>query len=61
MCRYMQIIGGIAPDYFASLSDEVMHKASHRRVAVSVDRTLQWLDQCLTSQAYPLSSTALCL
>lgn len=44
-------MSALAPDYFAALSDEVPSvKVSHRRAAVSVDRTLHWLDQCLAAK-----------
>jgi hypothetical protein len=51
----MELINALSPDYFAALSDEVLHKASHRRVVVSVDRSLQWLDQCITVKVWSSS------
>ncbi|BDA42772.1 probable Queuine tRNA-ribosyltransferase accessory subunit 2 [Coccomyxa sp. Obi] len=49
--RYLEVVGALAPDYFAALSDEVPSvKVDHRRAALSVDRTLAWLDQCLGAQ-----------
>ncbi|CAL8467578.1 g7116 [Coccomyxa elongata] len=49
--RYLEVVGALAPDYFAALSDEVPSvKVDHRRAAISVDRTLAWLDQCLAAQ-----------
>ncbi|KAK9909731.1 hypothetical protein WJX75_006677 [Coccomyxa subellipsoidea] len=49
--RYLDVMSALAPDYFAALSDEVPSvKVSHRRAAVSVDRTLHWLDQCLAAK-----------
>ncbi len=45
------MVSALAPDYFAALSDEVPSaKVSHRRAALSVDRTLSWLDQCLAAK-----------
>lgn len=52
--RYLEVISGLAPDYYAALSDEVPSvKTSHRRAALSVDRTLCWLDQCLAAKVLP--------
>lgn len=49
--RYLEVVDALSPDYFAALSDEVPSvKVDHRRAALSVDRTLAWLDQCLAVQ-----------
>lgn len=45
--RYLDIIEALQPDIFASLGDELPHGADSKRVRISVDRTLRWLDACL--------------
>ncbi|GAB2290315.1 hypothetical protein Dimus_024593 [Dionaea muscipula] len=44
--EYMKMINSQKPNWWVSLSDEVPVWASDKRQKISVDRTLQWLDEC---------------
>lgn len=44
----MEIISSLKPDIWASLADEVPARVSVKRNKASVDRTLRWLDDCIS-------------
>eukprot|EP00897_Mesotaenium_endlicherianum_P001342 jgi/Mesen1/1235/ME000129S00329 len=46
--KYMAVINALRPDLYAALPDEVPPSASLKRERTSVDRTLHWLDACLS-------------
>ena len=48
--RYIEVVAALAPDYWLALPDEVPTQTSHRRAALSVQRSLAWLDRCLAAQ-----------
>lgn len=45
---YMEMISSMRPNLFTTLADEVPAWVSDKRNRISVDRTLRWLDDCLT-------------
>ncbi|CAI9108225.1 OLC1v1007779C1 [Oldenlandia corymbosa var. corymbosa] len=45
---YMQLVSSMKPDLFVSLADEVPAWVSTKRNTASVDRTLRWLDDCIS-------------
>ncbi|GFP87166.1 queuine tRNA-ribosyltransferase subunit qtrtd1 [Phtheirospermum japonicum] len=47
--KYMEMISSMKPNMWATLADEVPAWVSEKRNRASVDRTLRWLDDCLTS------------
>lgn len=48
--KYMEIVNACKPDLWVSLPDEVPSWVAEKRNRLSVDRTLQWLDHCLSLQ-----------
>lgn len=46
--KYMEVINACKPNLWASLPDEVPAWVSEKRNRMSVSRTLQWLDHCLS-------------
>lgn len=44
----MEMISSMKPNLWASLADEVPASVSAKRNRISVDRTLKWLDQCIS-------------
>lgn len=42
------MISSMKPDIWASLADEVPSWVSDKRNKTSVDRTVKWLDECIT-------------
>lgn len=48
--KYMEVVNACKPDLWASLPDEVPTWVTEKRNRMSVDRTLQWLDHCLSLQ-----------
>ena len=48
--KYMEVVNACKPDLWASLPDEVPSWVTEKRNRMSVDRTLQWLDHCLSLQ-----------
>jgi hypothetical protein len=46
----MELVNACKPDLWASLPDEVPNWVAEKRNRLSVDRTLQWLDHCLSLQ-----------
>ncbi|KAG0558228.1 hypothetical protein KC19_10G013400 [Ceratodon purpureus] len=48
--KYMEVVNAFKPDLWVSLPDEVPSWVAEKRNRLSVDRTLQWLDQCLSLQ-----------
>lgn len=46
---YMNMISSMNPNWSVSLSDEVPAWVTEKRNRVSVDRTVQWLDECIRS------------
>ncbi|KAJ8759591.1 hypothetical protein K2173_007222 [Erythroxylum novogranatense] len=46
--EYMKIISSMKPNLWASLADEVPSWVSDKRNKMSVDRTLKWLDECIS-------------
>ncbi|MCD7464633.1 hypothetical protein HAX54_053157 [Datura stramonium] len=47
--EYMEMISSMRPNLWATLADEVPAWASEKRNKASVERTLKWLDECITS------------
>ncbi|XP_078170282.1 uncharacterized protein LOC144564557 isoform X1 [Carex rostrata] len=45
---YMEMISATGPDLWASLADEVPAWVTEKRSKLSIDRTLKWLDDCLS-------------
>nr|DAD20080.1 TPA_asm: hypothetical protein HUJ06_021543 [Nelumbo nucifera] len=45
--EYMKMISSLKPNIWASLADEVPAWTSEKRNRTSVDRTVQWLDDCI--------------
>ncbi|XP_020246567.1 queuine tRNA-ribosyltransferase accessory subunit 2-like isoform X2 [Asparagus officinalis] len=45
---YMEMICSLKPNLWASLADEVPAWVSEKRNKASVDRTIRWLDDCLS-------------
>jgi queuine tRNA-ribosyltransferase subunit QTRTD1 len=48
--KYMEVVNACKPDLWASVPDEVPSWVNEKRNRLSVDRTLQWLDHCLSLQ-----------
>ncbi|KAI5670040.1 hypothetical protein M9H77_19893 [Catharanthus roseus] len=46
--EYMEMISSMKPDISVSLADEVPSWVSSKRNKASVDRTLRWLDDCIS-------------
>ncbi|KAM7473026.1 hypothetical protein LguiA_011209 [Lonicera macranthoides] len=46
--EYMEMISSMRPNLWATLADEVPAWVSEKRNKTSVDRTVRWLDDCLT-------------
>ncbi|KAL9255055.1 Queuine tRNA-ribosyltransferase accessory subunit 2-like protein [Drosera capensis] len=46
--EYMKMIDSLKPNWWVSLADEVPIGVSEKRHKTSVDRTLRWLDECIT-------------
>lgn len=46
--EYMEMISSMKPSLWATLADEVPAWVSVKRNKASVDRTLRWLDECIT-------------
>lgn len=44
----MEMISSMKPNLWATLADEVPAWVSEKRNRTSVDRTVRWLDDCLT-------------
>ncbi|KAL6573403.1 hypothetical protein OROHE_001862 [Orobanche hederae] len=57
--KYMEMISSMKPDMWVTLADEVPAWVSEKRNRASVDRTVRWLDDCLTSSS--ANSTGFCL
>ncbi|KAI3459899.1 hypothetical protein Pfo_016562 [Paulownia fortunei] len=47
--QYMEMIYSMKPNMWATLADEVPAWVSEKRNRASVDRTVRWLDDCITS------------
>ncbi|PIN11286.1 Queuine-tRNA ribosyltransferase [Handroanthus impetiginosus] len=47
--QYMEMISSMSPNMWATLADEVPAWVSEKRNRTSVDRTVRWLDDCITS------------
>ncbi|XP_076885383.1 uncharacterized protein LOC143534897 [Bidens hawaiensis] len=45
---YMKMISSMKPDLFVSLADEVPAFVTTKRNKASVDRTIRWLDDCIS-------------
>lgn len=45
---YMEMVSSMMPDLWVSLADEVPAWVSTKRNKFSVDRTLRWLDDCIS-------------
>nr|GLL26010.1 queuine tRNA-ribosyltransferase accessory subunit 2-like [Ipomoea trifida] len=45
---YMEMISSMMPNLWTTLADEVPAWVSDKRNRISVDRTVRWLDDCLT-------------
>uniref|UniRef100_A0A3Q7J588 Queuine tRNA-ribosyltransferase accessory subunit 2 n=1 Tax=Solanum lycopersicum TaxID=4081 RepID=A0A3Q7J588_SOLLC len=56
---YMEMISSMRPNLWATLADEVPAWVSEKRNKASVERTLKWLDECITSNSEGSSSVAL--
>lgn len=46
--EYMKMISSMKPDLWVSLADEVSASVAAKRNKVSVDRTIRWLDDCIS-------------
>nr|XP_043635490.1 queuine tRNA-ribosyltransferase accessory subunit 2-like [Erigeron canadensis] len=46
--EYMKMITSMKPDLWASLADEVPASVNEKRNKASVDRTIRWLDDCIS-------------
>ncbi|KAL5993289.1 hypothetical protein ACLOJK_014213 [Asimina triloba] len=46
--QYVELVSSLKPDLWASLADEVPAWVSEKRNKTSVDRTLRWLDECIS-------------
>ncbi|KAL3683304.1 hypothetical protein R1sor_001326 [Riccia sorocarpa] len=49
--KYMEAVNALRPDIWASLPDEVPAWATPKRHRMASDRTLRWLDECLSLNA----------
>lgn len=47
--QYMEMISSMKPNMWTTLADEVPAWVSEKRNTASVDRTVRWLDDCITS------------
>ncbi|CAN1234627.1 Queuine tRNA-ribosyltransferase accessory subunit 2 [Linum perenne] len=54
--EYMEFICSLKPDLWASLADEVPAWVSDVRNKTSVDRTVKWLDECISHSPVPYIS-----
>lgn len=45
---YVELVSSMKPDFWVTLADEVPAWVSNKRNGTSVDRTLRWLDDCLS-------------
>ncbi|KAL8144361.1 hypothetical protein V2J09_017393 [Rumex salicifolius] len=48
--EYIRMVNSLRPDWWVSLADEVPVSATEKRNKASVDRTVRWLDECITSR-----------
>ncbi|XP_027118055.1 uncharacterized protein [Coffea arabica] len=46
--EYVELVSSMKPDFWVTLADEVPAWVSDKRNRTSVDRTLRWLDDCLS-------------
>ncbi|KAJ3683207.1 hypothetical protein LUZ60_013434 [Juncus effusus] len=46
--EYMEMVSSLRPNLWASLADEVPVWVTEKRNKLSVDRTIKWLDDCLS-------------
>lgn len=46
--EYVEILSSMNPDVWVTLADEVPAWVSNKRNRTSVDRTLRWLDDCIS-------------
>ena len=46
--QYMEMISSMKPDMWVTLADEVPAWVTDKRNKASVQRTMRWLDDCLT-------------
>ncbi|RZC73386.1 hypothetical protein C5167_048866, partial [Papaver somniferum] len=46
--EYVEMVSSLKPNVWASLADEVPAYASESRNKTSVDRTIRWLDECIS-------------
>ncbi|MBA0700763.1 hypothetical protein Goari_020389 [Gossypium aridum] len=46
--EYMEMISSTRPELWATLADEVPAWVSDKRNKTSVDRTIKWLDECIS-------------
>nr|XP_027118088.1 queuine tRNA-ribosyltransferase accessory subunit 2-like isoform X2 [Coffea arabica] len=46
--EYVELVSSMKPDFWVTLADEVPAWVSNKRNRTSVDRTLRWLDDCLS-------------
>ncbi|XP_022849196.1 queuine tRNA-ribosyltransferase accessory subunit 2-like isoform X1 [Olea europaea var. sylvestris] len=56
--EYMQMISSMKPNMWATLADEVPAWVSEKRNRASVDRTVRWLNDCITSNLATTSGGA---
>ncbi|KAL3507004.1 hypothetical protein ACH5RR_032386 [Cinchona calisaya] len=45
---YMELVSSLKPDFWVTLADEVPAWVSTKRNRTSVDRTLRWMDDCIS-------------
>lgn len=55
---YMDMVTSLKPSLWASLADEVPAWVPEKRNRTSVDRTIRWLDECISLDSV---SYAICM
>ncbi|XP_073046548.1 uncharacterized protein [Primulina eburnea] len=56
--QYMEMVSSMKPNMWTTLADEVPAWVSEKRNTASVDRTIRWLDDCITSNLATLTGGA---
>jgi len=49
--EYMECIDALKPDLFVTLPDEMPNYTNSKKIKLSVDRTLEWFDDCCRERA----------
>ncbi|PPD88552.1 hypothetical protein GOBAR_DD14534 [Gossypium barbadense] len=53
--EYMEMISSTRPELWATLADEVPAWVSDKRNKTSVDRTIKWLDECISLSPFTVA------